>query len=127
MIDAPGWLEAEVAEGLAALHVLRLPNTPAADQINKVVDVWLVALMEAHHGWDATQDAALIRKAFRRLCAACERWPAPKQLLDALPPRPSPPMLPAPPVSEAKRKAAIAHLQGLMAMLNGTNETRNEP
>jgi len=97
-VSCPAWLDAVIAEGLAALAVLRLPGCPAADTINLTADIWGRALMAVPHlVWDEHRDRARLQAAFARLCIECDEWPGPKQLLRWLPEREPLPALPGPP------------------------------
>lgn len=110
MQEAPGWLVAEMAEGLQRLVLLRLDGAASADSIAGVALAWADAMMVAGISWDEGLDAPRIKMAFRLLAARLERWPAPKHLLEALPARPEPLKLPEPPPSEADRERARAML-----------------
>lgn len=46
---------------------------------------WTEALTEGRH-WDEGRDRARVRKAFQTLCRTRTSWPAPADLLTALPP-----------------------------------------
>jgi len=119
MKGAPGWLVAEVAEGLQRLLVLRLEGTPPADAIDGVVLAWCDALLVRGGLWDEAQDAPRIRQAYRSLAAHATRWPAPAHLWEHLPSRPQPQPLPPPPMDESKRaeiKAMLAELAAKMRM-----------
>lgn len=115
--DAPGWLVAEMAEGLQRLVLLRLEGAAAADSIAGVAMAWADAMMVKGTAWDEALDAPRIKMAFRLLAARIERWPAPKHLLDALPPRPEPLKLPEPPATEADRERARVMLAGITEKL----------
>lgn len=110
MQEAPGWLVAEMAEGLQRLVLLRLDGAASADSIAGVALAWADAMMVAGISWDEALDAPRLKMAFRLLAARLERWPAPKHLLEALPARPEPLKLPEPPPSEADRERARAML-----------------
>jgi hypothetical protein len=118
MMGAPGWLVAEVAEGLQRLLVLRLEGTPPADAIDGVVLAWCDALL-VRGRWEQAPDAPRIRQAFRSLAAHAMRWPAPANLWEHMPPRPQPQPLPPPAMDESKRaevKAMLAELAAKMRM-----------
>lgn len=110
MQEAPGWLVAEMAEGLQRLVLLRLEGAASADSIAGVALAWADAMMVAGISWDERLDSPRIKMAFRLLAARLERWPAPKHLLEALPARPEPLKLHAPPATEADRERARAML-----------------
>lgn len=108
----PGWLVAEVSDGLKRLVVLRLEGCPPADAVEVVALAWAEALL-VRGRWGRQTDAPRIRQAFRSLAAHVQRWPAPAQLWEHLPPRPEPPKLQAPPTppSEEERAKIRALLQ----------------
>ena len=110
---APGWLVAEVAEGIQRLLVLRLDGCPPADAVEAVALAWADALMVRGGAWREDLDAPRLREAFRRLAAHSTRWPAPAQLWEHLPKRPEPPKLQAPPTppSDEERAKIRALLQ----------------
>lgn len=119
MKGAPGWLVAEVAEGLQRLLVLRLEGTPPADAIDGVVLAWCDALLVRGGHWDEAHDAPRIRQAYRSLAAHATRWPAPANLWEHLPSRPQPKPLPPPEMDESKRaevKVMLAELAAKMRM-----------
>jgi hypothetical protein len=115
---APGWLVAEVAEGIQRLLVLRLDGCPPADAVEAVALAWADALMTRRIAWDEELDAPRLRQAFRLLAAQAARWPAPVALWDVLPARPELVKLPPPLVQEDKERARkmLAHLRDKMRM-----------
>lgn len=114
---AEKWLEREIARGLQGLLALRLTGAPADDSVTLTLDIWLAALELHAVTWSERLDAERIRQAFRALYRACERWPAPKHLLDNLGNRDPPPSLPAPQMSTAQRQQNSAKLREITAML----------
>lgn len=92
----PGWLVAEVAEGVQRLLVLRLEGCPSADTVQAVALAWADAIWLRAGRWAAQQDAPRLRRAFRALAAHATRWPAPADLWQHLPARPEPPRLERP-------------------------------
>lgn len=106
----PGWLVAEVAEGVQRLLVLRLEGCPPADAVEAVALAWAEALL-VRGRWERQTDAPRIRQAFRSLAAHATRWPAPAQLWEHLPPRPEPPRLDPPPPTPQERARIRAMLQ----------------
>jgi len=92
---APDWLRWEVGEGLQKLLSLRLQGAPPVDAVLGTAQVWLEALMAAPISWQEVQDRQRVRTGFARLCIECDRWPAPRHLLQQLPDRqPEYPALP---------------------------------
>lgn len=80
------WLLDEVATGLQKLMTLSLESTPAADMIAATGMTWVEAI-SAGRAFDRQLDAPRIRAAFRILEGRCTRWPAPRELLEAMPAR----------------------------------------
>lgn len=87
MKELPDSLYNAVIDGLTMLLALRLPGTPAADTAQATAQAWSVALA-ANKQWDAEADLPRIQMAFAVLAANTDRWPAPRHLLDCLPPPP---------------------------------------
>lgn len=83
------WLRSAVIEGLQRLLVLRLPNSPAADTIVAVAEVWISAFQNQPITWNFELDALRISKAFLRATAECVQWPAPANVLILMPGRKS--------------------------------------
>lgn len=108
---APGWLVAEVAEGVQRLLVLRLEGCPPADTVQAVALAWADALWLRSGRWSVQEDAPRLRQAFRALAAHATRWPAPAQLWEHLPPRPEPLRLNPPPPAPQERERIRAMLQ----------------
>lgn len=92
------WLAGEITDGLQRLSTLCLARSPQPDVLPLTNKVWLAAI-EPHTLWDRGRDAPRIRSAFQVLLSTRTTWPSPRDLLDALPPRPKPPALPPPPPS----------------------------
>ena len=101
--------------GVMGLSLLSLDRSPAADQLEAAAEVWVLALQQGRD-WSEARDAGRIRAGFMRLAAECTRWPAPRQLLDAMPPPPAlaalPPRRAVNTAVAAKRQAEIAELLG---------------
>jgi hypothetical protein len=112
------WIEREVARGLQGLVALRLPGAPGEDAVTLTLDIWLAALAVRTASWTEAQDAPRLQAAFRTLYAQCTTWPAPRQLLDALPIRAPPTALPPPPMTAEDRAANRARLAALMQQLS---------
>lgn len=118
------WLEREIARGLQGLLALRLVGAPADDSVTLTLDVWLAAIESQAIIWCEQQDAERIRQAFRALYRICDRWPAPKHLLDNLGNRDPPYALPAPRISEAQRQKNVARLRAIAATI-GKSKSMN--
>lgn len=81
------WLMAEVATGFQRLALLALESQPAADVIAGTARVWHETLSRRLGSPEA---AERVRQGFDQLCATCTRWPAPADLLRAMPPSAAP-------------------------------------
>jgi len=84
-MSAPDWLNNAILKGFQGLLMLRLQFAPAQDTIPHTLNAWLAVLMAMPHTWDEERDAPRIRRAFLTMAADCDRWPAPKNFIDALP------------------------------------------
>lgn len=84
------WLLDEILAGLQNLIVLNLPNTPPSETIALTAKVWFRALAKKNTAWDFEQDCWRIEAGFDALLPIVRRWPAPYELLEAMPPRPEP-------------------------------------
>lgn len=120
MIDRPAqWFLDEIRRGLAALAVLSLDGTPAMDVLAEATPkVWAAALWGGR-AWEQERDVPRIRAAFRMIAASALRWPAPRQLAEALPTERPRAALPAP-RSPEREAAALAALNALGARLGFT-------
>lgn len=114
---APAWLHNLLIEGLQLLVLLRLKDTPAADTLVAVANVWIDVLWHSPTRWDEATDTARLRAAFRAVGLKADRWPAPAQLLRELPPRAELAALPAPGADPAKARAGLAKLAQLRNQL----------
>ena len=108
---APGWLVAEVAEGIQRLLLLRLEGCPSVDAVEAVALAWADAVWVRAGRWTQAQDAPRLRQAFRSLAAHARRWPAPVEIWDHLPPRQEPRALEPPPPTPEQRARIRALLQ----------------
>jgi hypothetical protein len=90
------WLEKEIVRGIGALFLLNLQFTPGADAIKATGRIWIGTLRSLPHTWLEDRDRPRIQAAFRTLAATSERWPAPKNFIDALPKIPDLQKLPPP-------------------------------
>ncbi|HHJ12256.1 MAG TPA: hypothetical protein ENK00_03660 [Chromatiales bacterium] len=99
---AETWFRRAIAEGLTRLTALSLPGTPPAETIKLTREAWVEALWEGR-AWVET-DAERIAAGFRSLSRRIDRWPAPKALLDHLPPRPASLRLPHKPTPEQRER-----------------------
>lgn len=93
MKHTPQWLENSVIEGLQMLLTLRLRNAPASDTIDAVVDVWVALFAARPIGWDEQRDTPRLHQAFAKVGGKLDYWPAPANVLEAMPPPPIQPLL----------------------------------
>ncbi|WP_162910159.1 hypothetical protein [Azohydromonas sediminis] len=107
----PGWLVAEVADGIQRLLVLRLEGCPPADAVEAVAIAWADAIVMRGGLWDEALDAPRLRAAFRALAAHVTRWPAPAELWQHMPARPKPPALERPAPAPHDKERILALLQ----------------
>lgn len=84
-MNSPEWLRNSILRGIQGLMMLRLQFAPAEDTIASLANAWLAVLMSLPHTWDQERDQPRIQRAFLTIAANCERWPAPKNFIDALP------------------------------------------
>lgn len=80
------WVTREIITGIQKLSCLGLDREPAAELAEGTVAAWVEALTLNRH-WDEAQDAPRFRKAFSILGQSRSTWPAPKDFLEAMPPR----------------------------------------
>lgn len=114
MNAVPPWLELEITQGLHVLYALRLPNTPAIDVLEQVVQSWSIALVSKGIAWHAASDTPRIRRTFAALLSSADKWPSPAQFFFLLPMRPPQklPLLPhyPTPAQQAQRKQKMQDL-----------------
>ena len=82
----PEWLRNEILDGLSRLMTLSLDRQPAFDVIEGTAHAWLQAVTYQRE-WTQSADQLRVRAAFRWLAGNCTSWPAPRQLIEALPKR----------------------------------------
>ena len=117
--DIPAWLLELVKARMERLVILGLEGRPLGRSMGAVVRMWAQIIAHRLPNADPRLDEPRIHAAFDVLEATSERWPAPKQFLDALPERPQPQPLPPPELNEeqrAKFKALLAELAAKMRM-----------
>ena len=122
--EIPRWFDAAISSGLQQLLVLYLPGAPAEETICAVAEMWSRAVWTSRASWDERLDVQRIAAAFLALARRVDRWPAPKQILDSLPPRPERAKLPEPPLSRDQIERNKAFLRRLTAMVLAPKETR---
>lgn len=114
---ADKWLKDEIIDGLEKLFALRLQGTPAADTIRGVGMIWFEAVDAMPVVWDQRLDTPRIRHSFSVLLRTLDTWPAPKRFIETLPQRRPQRVLPAPPISEEKRRENIQRIRQIKANL----------
>lgn len=128
--EIPTWFNDAVIEGMQVLQVLSLPGTPSAETIGYASDVWVRTLWSAPTEWDEGLDRARMSAAFLALARQIDRWPAPKHVLDHLPPRRERLKLEAPPLSaeQVRRNRAFLRrlLENMTALKPGKSDGRGE-
>lgn len=114
------WLADEITDGLQRLSALCLQRAPHPDVLPITNRVWFSAVAP-HTTWERERDIPRIRAAFRRLIETRTTWPAPRDLLEALPERPQPKALPPPPpVLTEQARLQIRLLRARMALFTRT-------
>lgn len=84
---APAWLHNTVTDGIQLLLGLGLPGSPGYDAAEQVLYSWVTALWRMDKDWDEEADAWRLREAFTQAAGSLGRWPAPKEIVDLMPPR----------------------------------------
>ena len=107
----------EIITGLQKLMALRLVGSPAADTIKSTAAIWIEAIGGLDVNWNADQDRGRISKGFEKLIVTCDRWPAPKQLIHCLPPRPIQAALPQPKMSQKDKEHGKQQLENIKSEL----------
>lgn len=88
MKPVPAWLNNALIDGLQLLRAVPLKFAPAPDAITATLDAWLIAVSAWNIEWEQAVDERRIRHAFSVLSGTLIDWPQPKQLREAMPPRP---------------------------------------
>ncbi|MFH1027695.1 MAG: hypothetical protein V1791_06810 [Pseudomonadota bacterium] len=107
------WIRESVADGLGALLALRLKNTPAEDMIELTADIWVRAFRK--RVFIQELDAPRIRAAFDEIFPRIREWPAPRDVLELMPPRPPQLALPAPVVSDEQHAKNVARVKDMIS------------
>lgn len=107
--DVPAWFHNAVIDGLSALQTLALRGAPPAETVTLTAEVWIAALWAAG-GWRGDADVLRLQAAFVAVAGKVDWWPAPRAVLDCLPPVPAAPAITAeaPPPSHDR----IAQVRG---------------
>lgn len=78
------WTLRELGTGLKKLLCLRLDGCPAEDAVGGTLLGWYEAI--ASRWADEETDAPRVQEGFRVLMRTCKHWPAPAELVEAMPP-----------------------------------------
>ncbi len=93
-VEPPTWLHNRVLDGVQFLRALGLPGTPAAEVARLTFTAWLAAIWNnGALAWNEQMDSARLYRAFEAAAAAATRWPTPREVLAAMPPRQTLPAL----------------------------------
>ncbi len=99
----PSWMLEIVKARMERLVILGLEGRPLGRSMGAVVQLWAEIIAARLPVADERLDAPRIHAAFDVLETTCDRWPAPKLLLDALPARQPQQALPPPAPTEEER------------------------
>lgn len=94
--DVPAWFHNAVVSGLQFLWALGLPGTPASELATLTAQAWVDAMYSGPSAWCQELDEQRLVSAFKAAAGQAERWPTPRAVLSALPPRPHRLALPGP-------------------------------
>lgn len=110
------FIRVAVSKGLAELVTLRLAGTPSEDMIIMTASTWCKVLdnCKPSNGWIETEDLWRIEKAFTKLLVECERWPAPRLLLDRLPSRKSVEAVEFKEVSDEQKEKNVKNIRKIL-------------
>lgn len=126
--SVPVWYGNLIMDGLSKLILLRLEAAPGADAIVGTAATWIQAL-PCPSDYSESLDALRLRKAFQLLLRNCQRWPAPRDFLDRIPPRP--PTKPAPrdtsPAAIQRGLAGVHAAQTVLAYQSALESISNRP
>jgi hypothetical protein len=81
------WLKNVIIEGLQMCITVRLRNAPALETIEPVARVWIAVFERQPIVWNEERDLWRIQEAFFAILGDSETFPAPKKVLDYMPPR----------------------------------------
>ncbi|WP_373840456.1 hypothetical protein [Glaesserella sp.] len=112
------WLKPVLAKGFAILLTLRLKNSPTEDMIKPTLETWF-QVVTFKRGWEQEFDQVRFEQAFMHLAQTCEWFPAPKQLLEAMPARKIRALPPPPPISDEQKAKSAARWAELRKKLRG--------
>ncbi len=125
-VKGPRWLGEIVKYHMERLRLLNLDASPPGVAMGEVTRIWAETIA-ASGEFDEEEDSPRFHAAFLTLQRTLERWPAPKHLLEALPARPEPRKLPAPPATEADRERARVMLASITKKLRMPQHESSSP
>ena len=116
-----------LSDGLQRTLAMRLSGHPPADAADGMFQAWVAAFDALPLAWDDSRDVPRICTAFARLWADCDKWPAPKMLIERLPPIPEPLKLEAkrPPLTPEQLAAHNRRMAAIIGSLSA--KTRIQP
>ena len=71
------FLKIEIFEGVQKLSALRLRNTPSAETLRPVAEIWCQAFESYPVAWNEEQDRERLKAMFVSCSATCEEFPSP--------------------------------------------------
>lgn len=89
MKPTPAWFHNKIVDGIQLLQSLHLDGRPASEVVTLTATGWIDVLWRCPIAWDEERDIGRLAVAFFSLARQVDRWPAPKHLLDHLPPVPT--------------------------------------
>ncbi len=106
--SAPDWFHDAIVSGLQGLVALRLEGGPPRDSVAATALTWVAAWWALPVAW-VKSDVDRIAHAFLRATHRVTKWPAPRDVINLMPPRPAmlalPEIAPGPEVLERRREA----------------------
>ncbi|QGM80684.1 hypothetical protein [Otariodibacter oris] len=118
------WLKQSLASGVSMLLLLRLKNAPPEDAIQPTLEAWF-RVITYKKTWDKELDRARFESAFMYLAQNCDKFPSPKQLLEAMPKREFK-ELPPPEITPEQQQKFAEGWRKLKEQLRGTYQCINQ-
>lgn len=98
---------------------LHLPYSPKADEIPDTAFGWFEIITKKQGGMWVQGDGERLKIGFDELKGDIDRWPAPKTLLDKMPPRKARPALSFDPRTEEDNQEGLVKIRQILASLDG--------
>jgi hypothetical protein len=114
----PPWLGEFVQDAIIKLLAMRLDGMPSHETSDLTTIAWVEIILKSQREWVQDLDLPRLKAALDIVQRRAARWPAPRDLIDAMPPRSYPRALPKP-RTEAMRQAGLQALQDLRNKLRG--------